>query len=230
MSLYLSRLQLARDPSIDALSGLLDPADKGPRHDAHHRLVWSAFAGDPAATRDFLWRAEGGGFITLSHRPPVAGALFQPPEVKEFAPDLRPGDRLAFALRANATRTEKTGALSSGGREKKRHVDLVMDALYPLKQGRAEARMAAARQVAETWLAGQGARHGFAPERVEAGDYSVAVLPGHRGSRRGQPQFGILDLTGILRVTDPAAFVAAIAAGFGRAKAFGCGLMLIRRA
>ncbi len=231
MSLFISRLQLARDPSLDALSALLNPPGDGPQRDAHHRLVWSAFAGDPAAARDFLWRAEGEGrFITLSRRAPNAGALFEPPEVKAFTPDLRPGDRLAFALRANATRTEKTGTRSAGGAEKKRHIDLVMDAIHPLKQGRAEARMAAARQVAEGWLAGQGARHGFAPARVEVGDYSVAVLPGHRGKRKGQPQFGILDLTGTLTVTEPALFLAAIAAGFGRAKAFGCGLMLIRRA
>ena len=89
---------------------------------------------------------------------------------------------------------------------------------------------AAARQVAEGWLAGEGARHGFSPARGEVGGYSVAVLPGHRGKRKGQPQFGILDLTGTLTVTEPALFLAAIAAGFGRAKAFGCGLMLIRRA
>lgn len=56
------------------------------------------------------------------------------------------------------------------------------------------------------------------------------ALPGHGGPRRGQPQFGILDLRGSLTVTEPATFLAALARGFGRAKAFGCGLMLIRRA
>ena len=54
MSLFISRLQLARDPSLDALSALLNPPGDGPQRDAHHRLVWSAFAGDPAAARDFL--------------------------------------------------------------------------------------------------------------------------------------------------------------------------------
>ena len=49
--------------------------------DAHHRLVWSAFAGDPAATRDFLWRDMGGGvFLVLSPRPPQASALFEAPQ------------------------------------------------------------------------------------------------------------------------------------------------------
>jgi len=37
-------------------------------------------------------------------------------------------------------------------------------------------------------------------------------------------------MTGALEIADPAAFLARLAQGFGRAKAFGCGLMLIRRA
>ncbi|MDX2120628.1 MAG: type I-E CRISPR-associated protein Cas6/Cse3/CasE, partial [Gemmatimonadota bacterium] len=49
--------------------------------------------------------------------------------------------------------------------------------------------------------------------------------------RPGAPmQIGVLDLEGTLYVTDPSAFLGALGAGFGRAKAFGCGLMLIRRA
>jgi CRISPR system Cascade subunit CasE len=39
-----------------------------------------------------------------------------------------------------------------------------------------------------------------------------------------------LDFEGVLAVTDPPIFLAALASGFGRARAFGCGLMLIRRA
>lgn len=167
--------------------------------------------------------------MVLSQRPPAQSPLFAPPEIKEFAPVLKPGDRLTFLLRANATRTEKTGGTSARGREKKRHIDLVMDALPP-KGERAEARADVAQSVAERWLQGQGERNGFITGRVICSDYTVSVLPGHTGKRKGQPQFGIFDLTGILTVTDPASFLTRLAAGFGRAKAFGCGLMLIRRA
>lgn len=232
MALYLSRLQLARDPSTRALDALIEPSDIGQRRDAHHRLIWSLFAGDPSATRDFLWRAEGNGrFIILSHRPPVQGPLFDPPEIKEFSPDLHAGDRLAFALRANPTRTEKTGTLSSGGKERKRHIDLVMDALKPVPRNeRAEMRMKMAQEAGANWLGAQGTRHGFVADHVAVGDYAVSVLPGYKGPRKGQPQFGIVEMTGILTVTDPESFMTALARGFGRAKAFGCGLMLIRRA
>lgn len=231
MSLYLSRLRLSRAPSVTALNALIDPSDDNLKLDAQHRLIWSAFAGDPEACRDFLWRDEGRGvFLVLSPRTPNDSPLFDPPEVKPFAPDLRPGDRLAFILRANATRTRKTGELSAGGKEKKQHIDLVMDALYPLTSGRAEARMEAAHKAGADWLTGQGARHGFNVDDVTISDYATRALPGYRGKRKGQPQFGILDMTGQVTVTDPQAFLARLASGFGRAKAFGCGLMLIRRA
>ncbi|SET85029.1 type I-E CRISPR-associated protein Cas6/Cse3/CasE [Paracoccus homiensis] len=243
MSLYLSRATLSRSPATTALKALIDPPeargvglhdpDRGRVMDAHHRLIWSLFAGDASAERDFLWRSEGKGrFLILSPRPPApdGAGLFDPPEIKPFAPDLRAGDRLGFVLRANATRTRKLGAQVRGQR-----VDVVMDALHGLPSGkdsdaRRVARMDAATDAGRDWLARQGARAGFDLLDFAAADYSVVPLPDHRGKRRGQPQFGIIEMAGRLRITAPADFVAQMAQGFGRAKAFGCGLMLVRRA
>lgn len=221
MTLYLSRLRLSRAPSARSLNDLLNPPEPGKRLDAHHRLIWAAFADDPDRKRDFLWREEGEGrFLTLSSRPPVACDLFDPPEVKDFTLDLHAGDHLAFSLRANATRDRK-----GVGR-----VDVVMDALRDVPKGeRAGARMGIAGRQGADWMTRQGAVAGFRPVEVSVADYSVTALPSHRGKRAGQPQFGILDLTGVLEVIDPAAFLDQLAKGFGRAKAFGCGLMLIRR-
>ena len=42
-------------------------------------------------------------------------------------------------------------------------------------------------------------------------------------------RLGTLEYEGSLVVRDPAAFLAGLFTGFGRARAFGCGLMLIRR-
>ena len=42
--------------------------------------------------------------------------------------------------------------------------------------------------------------------------------------------FSTLTFQGVLTVEDPAQFLAAVLRGFGSAKGFGCGLMLIRRA
>lgn len=222
MTLYLSRLTLSRSPSVKALSSLLNPDDPARRMDAHHKLLWAAFSDGPDRQRDFLWREDSAGvFFILSARPPLASDLFDPSEVKTFSPALVAGDQLAFTLRANPTRARK-----GVGR-----VDVVMDALHGLPSGdRAKTRMIAAQTAGTEWLTRQGARAGFRLVAIEVGDYATVTLPGHRGPRKGQPQFGVLDMTGVLEVTDPAAFTAQLAQGFGRAKAYGCGLMLIRRA
>ncbi len=229
--MYLSRLTLKRTPDVAALAQVLNPPAAGARLDAHHRLVWSAFAGDSGARRDFLWRDMGGGvFLVLSPRPPGESALFEPPEAQPFAPDLAPGDRLAFVLRANATRT----VTAPDGR--KQHRDVVMEALHGLPKGaRAPRRLELAQEAGRRWLEGQGARAGFCVTAAGVIAYDVAEPPG-QGTRR--PRFGVLDFEGQIEVADPAAFLARFrwppgaetTGGFGRAKAFGCGLMLIRRA
>ena len=224
--MYLSRLVLSRDPGVSALNALLDPAEHGQKLDAHHRLIWSAFSGDPKSTRDFLWREEGQGvFLVQSREAPQASPFFAPVEERDPAPDLRVGDRLAFLLRANATRD-----LRGKNRSRKR-VDVVMNLLHDVpREQRNERRMDMAAQAAEDWLTGQGARAGFLCNRVQVQDYSAITLPGHRGRRKGAPRFGILDMTGEITLTEPDAFLAKLVQGFGRAKSFGCGLMLIRRA
>lgn len=226
--MFLSRLKLKESPDIAALGALIAPDDGGRRMDAQHRLIWSVFAGNPAARRDFLWRDMGGGvFLVLSPRPPGESALFEPPGTSDFAPDLRAGDRLAFALRANATRTVKTDRITASGKRERAHRDVVMEALKPVaREARAEWRQALAQEAGTRWLEGQGARAGFSLIEAAATAYRVIEPPGRGGRRR----FGVLDLEGVVQVTDSAAFLARLAQGFGRAKAFGCGLMLIRRA
>lgn len=222
MTLYLSQLRLARSPAAQALAPVLAPPDAAARRSAQHSLLWSVFSDGPDRRRDFLWREErDGSFLTLSERPPAQNDLFQPHRVQGFAPVLAVGDPLDFQLRCNATRTKRDGA----------RVDVVMDALRSVAPAeRAAHRMRLADSEGRSWLERQGEKAGFRVQSCEAADYSAEVLPGHRGPRKGQPQFGILDLMGRIQITDPAAFLAQLALGFGRAKAFGCGLMLIRRA
>jgi CRISPR system Cascade subunit CasE len=226
---YLSRLTLKRTPSVAALQALLDPADEGRRIDAHHRLIWSAFAGDQTVRRDFLWREDGDGrFLVLSCQPPQPSELFEEPETKPFAPDLRPGDRLSFLLRVNATRTVKSDRITASGKRERCHIDVVMARLKPLaKMERADMRMTLAQDAARAWLDGVGERNGFRPVEAAARGYRV-LEPPSRGARR--PRFGVLDLEGRISVVEPDRFLARLTSGFGRAKAFGCGLMLIRRA
>jgi len=227
---YLSRLTLKRTPSAQALQSLLNPPDEARRLDAHHRLIWTAFAGDSEAKREFLWRDEGEGrFLVLSPQPPKSAELFEDPQVRQFSPELRAGDRLAFLLRANATRTVKTSRVTASGKREREHRDVVMELLKPVSRGREriDARPELAAQAGSAWLERQGAKAGFEVRTAAVRGYKVYHLPGPRDRN---PRFGILDLEGVLQVRDPALFLQRLTLGFGRAKAFGCGLMLIRRA
>ena len=232
MKLYFSRLTLNRAAPAAALMPLLNPREPGLAADAHHRLIWTVFSDGKDRQRDFLWRHDGQGrFFILSGRRPRASELFNAPETKVFDPELSAGDRLQFTLRANATKDRATVSRmeKDDRRGKSRRVDVVMDLMRAAPDGakRAEIRSVVAQTAAEAWMVRQGAAKGFAPRSTVVEGYSTIEL----GRRRRQgATFGILDLRGEVEVTDPGAFLAALAAGFGRAKAWGCGLMLIRRA
>ncbi|NVN10119.1 type I-E CRISPR-associated protein Cas6/Cse3/CasE [Nguyenibacter vanlangensis] len=226
MSGFLSRVALRRDAPIQALARLLVPEGEGARHGAAHHLLWTLFGDDPERKRDFLWRqVEGGRFMVLSAREPVDAHNLFDMETRPFDPVLNEGDRLRFLLRANATIDRK-----APGRTRSQRHDVVMDALHRLSPGdRAAGRETVVAAALDAWLGRQGARAGFVPALpVTLTGCDVLRVP--RSGGRGTASFGVVELTGELRVTAPQPLLAAIMQGFGRARAFGCGLMLIRRA
>ncbi|RVU14165.1 type I-E CRISPR-associated protein Cas6/Cse3/CasE [Methylobacterium oryzihabitans] len=240
MSLYLSRIRLARAPDTAALAHLLMPPEDNARIAAAHRLIWSLFADAPDRSRDFLWREDGGAgwqrttFLVLSARPPEdLRGLFEIDEPKVFAPALSPGQRLRFRLRASPGASE----MRPHGQRGKR-IDPLARALRDLpREARGGERDAVTQAVGAHWLRRQGAGAGFRlAEEAEGEGGSRPLLRVDGDAWRvlprdgGRPvRFSSLDFEGELVVEDPAAFLAALARGFGRAKAFGCGLMLIRR-
>lgn len=224
--LWLSRIRLRQEAPVAALARLLMPDAADARVAAGHHLIWAAFSDGPDRRRDFLWREEAPGrFLALSARPPVDAAGLFTVESRPFEPSLAPGDRLIFTLRANAV-VSRSAAPGARG---KRH-DIVMDALRHVPAGirRAEARPVLIASTGRDWLARQGERHGFCPSADVAVDgYETRQVP--RGAGRAM-SFGVLEFEGVLTVEDPVRFLPALANGFGKARAFGCGLMLIRRA
>lgn len=237
MTLFLTRATLSQHPSIAAMARQLLPEGSGERAYAAHQLVWSLFAGDEARKRDFLFRevdpALAGNytrpaFMVLSAQRPSSDHPFLDVETKPFEPVLRKGQRLWFSLRANPVRQATHQA------EHKRR-DVVMHALYDLPpEERATARPLAIQQAGLAWLEGQGERNGFRLPTPEDEDQPTLRIDGYEQLRI--PRLGrkgvvsVLEFDGELEVTNPEAFLSRLAAGFGRARAFGCGLMLIRRA
>ena len=226
--LYFTRVRLRSDATVQSLLPLLLPRAGGPALGAHggHHLVWSLFSDSSSRERDFLWREMSPGtFYILSARIPVDGhALFEIAPPKPFDPALRAGDHLAFSLRANPLKRRLDEA-----RQRTVKHDVVMDALRDVEKGRrAAVRPDAVQNEGVAWLARQGAVSGFSvadmPVRVDG-------YQQHRVARtKGAPMsFATLDMEGVLTVTAPDAFIAAVGRGFGGAKGYGCGLMLLKR-
>lgn len=227
---YLSRVRLRRDASVRTLAPLLlgNVGRGSPSRQPGHHLVWSLFSDSADRKRDFLWRETGTGafFILSARRPEDRHGLFEIDEPKPFTPDLEPGDRLGFSLRANPVVRRR----HSSHRRSAKH-DVVMDALRShAKGGRANQRFEIIRKQGFAWLDRQGQKAGF---RIEPDDVTVDGYDQHRIARTGPVPamlYSTLDFEGILTVSDPTTLLPAIAHGFGAAKAYGCGLMLIRRA
>jgi CRISPR system Cascade subunit CasE len=196
------------------------------RSEASRRLVWTLFADSDDRKRDFLWREDKSGrFYVLSRRAPEDRHSLFTVETKAFEPVLAPGDRLAFSLRANATVARPRGDTKRAGKRD----DVVMAALKDVpKDARADRRKEIIQREGQAWLKRQGEAAGFDFKEGEVAVDSyepVAIRNGPSGALR----LSILEFDGMLTVGVPHRLLAKIASGFGRGKAFGLGLMLIKR-
>ncbi len=87
----------------------------------------------------------------------------------------------------------------------------------------------------ENWLTNQGERLGFklvadgnglTKLQTSAYQWHGLSAKGNKGDKSG---FSSVDFTGELQITEIGKFKEALFAGIGRSKAFGCGLLLVRR-
>jgi CRISPR system Cascade subunit CasE len=156
--------------------------------------------------------------LVQSQQPPDWGSLpedyllpadpFDPvgdnPAVKPFDPHFQPGQRLAFRLRANPTKRL--------GKSAERDV------------GKRVGIYDADKQVA--WMERKAAAAGFRLLTLTIGgdDTQKGVIPQEAGPAL-KLQLLAVRFDGILQVTDPSAFSAALTGGIGSGKAWGCGLL-----
>ena len=237
--LHFSRLTLRRDAEdIKPLLQVLQPSKSSDRLAVDHRLLWTVIpteirteveqsraAGAPKSA--FLWRADRqrGRYYLLGPKP-LEDSRFFTIETKPFEPALSLGNKLAFDLRLNATVDRKVGE-DGRGKAVRQRCDVAMDLLKEeAKLDRAGYRMQLAKKAAYDWLMTRAAEHGFHLDKLR--------LEGYRAERFARRDgtfgtLGIFDLKGALAITEPNSFLARLRQGFGRGKAFGCGLMLIKR-
>ena len=215
---------------------------------AEHQWLWKFFPSRADQMRDFIFRRheheQMPRFYVVSQRPPAAFSEAWQVQSRLYDPQLQEGQRLSFQLRANPVIARKNDAGKS-----QRH-DVVMQAKkqllaeYGLSK---EAKWAdwndesnkpllyelVQKHCAE-WLDGVAKRNGFeialtdedVPQRrlqVDAYEQSKA------GKRDYNIRFSAVDFSGELLVTNPELFQLALCKGLGHAKAFGCGLLLVRK-
>ena len=211
--MYLSRITL--HTSQLSPSQLLNMVERGEY--VMHQWLWALFPDEQE--RQYLYRREeiqgAFRFFVLSAKPPVSDDLFRI-ECRAFSPELRVGQRLRFSLRANPTIC-KTG---------KRH-DLLMDAKRRAKASPdGETIWFHQQQAAQKWLASQGEQHGFSLSEVNVDSYRKKKIIG--GKPHPPIQFSSVDYSGVLQINEPDLFLRRLMQGYGKSRAFGCGLMLIK--
>jgi CRISPR system Cascade subunit CasE len=187
-----------------------------------HRRIWRLFPSEPGETRrdadgqraGFLFRVEENRpgrparALVQSRRTPQPAEGIWLVATREFDPQPSTGQRLAFLLTANPIKNVKDQQLEHkpGKRRDTCRVPLIRE------------------EEQRAWLA----RKLEGAAQIEA----VTVLP-HQPTffRRGNRAGKLVTVTfeGVLRVDDPVALVNRLLNGIGPAKAFGCGLMLVRR-
>lgn len=249
---HFSRIQL--DPTHQDAQAAINAVEGAGAH-REHQWLWRFFSDEAAATRDFIFRRiDPGGarahamYYVVSQRPPHAPHPAWRIDTRTYQPQIDAGRTFFFELRANPVVT----------RNGRRH-DVVMDAKTALARAAGHAawtQMSPAAQAAVTqqgyafirqhiaaWLKGTqdepgfAERHGFALALADDADVSGLHVDGYRRQRLASKDsddrrawFSSIDLAGTLVVRDPEKFVAALHHGAGHAKAYGCGLLLIRTA
>lgn len=215
---------------------------------SEHQWLWKFFPSRENQRRDFIFRRHElekmPRFYVVSQRPPTAFSEAWHVQSRVYDPQLLDGQRLSFQLRANPVITKKNGAGKS-----QRH-DVVMQAKKQLltEHGLSkEAKWAdwkdesnkpllyeLVQKHCAVWLEGIAKRNGFeialTDEEVPQHKLQVdAYEQSNTGKRDHNILFSTVDFSGELLVVNPELFQLALFNGLGHAKAFGCGLLLVRR-
>ena len=228
--MIITKVRLNRSPG--AQGSLAKVLLSGSNADQSHGLVWTLFnhveRADERKDRAFLYREiEPGSFIVVAKTPPLdPHGLWVLDKPKDYAVEVSAGDRLSFVMRANPA-----VAVPRPGEKRGARADAIMHAKTKLAVAERKNFTAKdASTIAVQWLARRGPALGFKldTEATSADGYQQIRIPG--ADRKPAIVYSEIEFTGALTVTDPNLLRHALYNGIGKARAYGCGLMLIRRA
>jgi len=193
-----------------------------------HQSLWKLFDQTDTNTRPFLYRREQQHplplFYVLSEHPPQTHPLWQI-DTKAYHPRLQNKQQLAFTLRINPVVTHKP---TNNTKLRQRH-DIIRLAKHTHQQQHpnthAPNQAERVQQHGGQWLQQRAEQYGFQLQGFEFDNYQT-----HRFKKKNsQLTISTLDYQGILKITQVDDFMTHLYQGIGRARSFGCGLMLIRR-
>ena len=224
-------------PAQGRLRDAANQRSRGPYEE--HRWLWRFFPGEPDAKRDFLFRrrevAGTARYYLVSARQPHEQDDAWSVQTRKYAPELDAGTRLRFDLRVNPVVAVKRDG-------KSRRDDVVMAEKKRLLQERGlthwqqwsgddkPALYDVVDRTCAAWLQARAERLGFSVDReyLTVDAYQTHVekreLPDKQRLR-----FSTVEFSGLLTVGDAKKFQHTLFHGIGPAKAFGCGLLLVRR-
>lgn len=195
-----------------------------------HQHVWNLFNDNPEAVRDFLFRMEQSkglpqGYVVSQREPYDSQGLWNI-KTKVYTPVLKTNQTLAFTLRVNPTVTRTAN-------DKQMRHDVVMDekrrigykTLPPHKKPPISQVI---HKAAVQWLVRRAEKSGFG---INEASVIVESYRQHRLQAESEKeiQYSTVDFSGVLKIVDPEIFQRTLLRGIGPAKAFGCGLLLVRR-
>ncbi|EKD50815.1 MAG: CRISPR-associated CSE3 family protein [uncultured bacterium] len=213
---------------------------KGPYE--QHQWLWQFMDAAPGTTRDFLFRRRDGekklpGFYLVSARKPEPISSAWDVKMMDYDPKLQAGQQLEFALRANPIVSHKIDG-------KAHRDDVIMHEKKKLLTERGLQRWSdwpnsdpekpllydLVQSTCVHWLEKRAEGNGFKLVSTHDGSKTIRV-DGYTQHMAGKKEisFTTVDFTGELVVTNPELFKKTLFNGMGKAKAFGCGLMLIKR-
>ena len=223
-----------------------------------HQLLWQLFDSDSKAKRDFLYRqtVEQGRtkYYILSKRKPMDKKdIWHIDQPKVYKPQLKAGQTLYFMLRANPVvfspdkkrrrydvvqHAKKTmdysnlswkKKLNQTGFEKGAALEVFSSYNKDLKPEKSNKTSIPMQSIIQDscfkWLKAKANSNGFAVDKKEV------IVDGYRQHKIYKKNiiYSSVDFHGFLTVDDPETLKSSLVKGIGKSKAFGCGLLLIKK-
>ena len=223
--MYFSKLTLRKTVGTSELMHVFSDVYR------EHQLLWKLFADDAEASRDFLYRriaAQGRlNYYLMSARRASDERNIWIIESKGYDPRLSKGQVLSFMLRVNPVIAVKVG----DGRHHR--CDVVMHKKFQLgyqsmPRGERPPLQEIVRESCQEWLSNRARDNGF---QLDAESFSADGYQQHvsYARKRQRVAFSSVELSGRLTVVDPQRFRTTLLHGLGKSRAFGCGLLLVKR-